>query len=69
MRRRTTVRLDSDLVAEAGKVAESSGGNLPTFRGRGTRPGVNLDDSAALIERMEGDRDALLRRRAPRRRR
>lgn len=27
---------------------------LPTFRGRGTLPGVDLDDSAALIERMEG---------------
>ncbi len=26
---------------------------LPTFRGRGTLPGVDLDDSAALIERME----------------
>ena len=26
---------------------------LPTFRGRGLRPGVNLDDSAALLELME----------------
>lgn len=67
MRRRKTVPLESDLVAEAGNIAESSGGKLPTFRGRGTRPGVNLDDSAALLERMEGDRDARLRGRAPRR--
>jgi hypothetical protein len=27
--------------------------DLPTFRGRGLRPGVNLDDSAALLELME----------------
>jgi len=26
---------------------------LPTFRGQGLRPGVNLDDSAALLELME----------------
>jgi len=25
---------------------------LPTFRGQGLRPGVNLDDSAALLELM-----------------
>jgi prevent-host-death family protein len=27
--------------------------SLPTFRGQGLRPGVNLDDSAALLEVME----------------
>jgi hypothetical protein len=27
--------------------------DLPTFRGQGLRPGVNLDDSAALLELME----------------
>lgn len=26
---------------------------LSTFRGRGLRPGVNLDDSASLLELME----------------
>jgi hypothetical protein len=26
---------------------------LPTFRGQGLRPGVSLDDSAALLELME----------------
>lgn len=26
---------------------------LPTFRGQGLRPGVNLDDSAALLELMD----------------
>ena len=27
--------------------------SLPTFRGQGLRPGVNLDDSVALLEVME----------------
>jgi hypothetical protein len=31
---------------------------LPTFRGRGLRPGVNLDDSAALLELMESSDDS-----------
>jgi hypothetical protein len=84
MRMRTTVRLDPHLLAEAKRVAASSGrtltsviddalreslgrrrespkvsrGKLPTFRGQGLRPGVNLDDSAALLELMESDRDS-----------
>ena len=28
--------------------------DLPTFRGSRLQPGVDLDDSAALLERMEG---------------
>jgi predicted transcriptional regulator len=28
---------------------------LPTFRGRGLRAGVDLDDSAALLDHMERD--------------
>lgn len=28
--------------------------SLPTFRGRGLRPGVQLDDTAALLDIMEG---------------
>jgi hypothetical protein len=31
----------------------TSNGKLPTFRGKGLRPGVNLDDSAALLELIE----------------
>lgn len=27
--------------------------DLPRFRGRGLQPGVDLDDTAALLERME----------------
>lgn len=30
---------------------------LPTFKGRGLRPGVDLDDSAGLLDIMEGGRD------------
>lgn len=28
--------------------------SLPTFSGRGLQPGVNLDDSTALLDLMEG---------------
>ena len=27
---------------------------FPTFKGRGLQPGVDLDDSAGLLDRMEG---------------
>ena len=30
---------------------------LPTFRGQGLHPGVDLDDSAALLDVMEESRD------------
>jgi hypothetical protein len=30
---------------------------LPTFRGKGLRPGVDLDDSAALLELMNRSHD------------
>ncbi len=32
---------------------------LPTFKGQGLQPGVDLDDSAALLELMEGSDEAL----------
>ncbi|MEO8620315.1 MAG: YlcI/YnfO family protein [bacterium] len=35
----------------ATRVAEP---DLPTYRGRGLRPGVNLDDSSALRDVMDG---------------
>lgn len=48
------------------------GRSLPTFRGRGLQPGVDLDDNAGLLELMEDDRDSRRRQRpalrAPRRR-
>jgi len=29
--------------------------NLPTFRGSGLQPGVDLDHNAALLDRMDGE--------------
>jgi hypothetical protein len=37
---------------------------IPTFRGQGLQPGVNLDDSAAVLEMMESNRDSGRRKRA-----
>jgi hypothetical protein len=77
--RRTTIRLNDQLLLEAKKLAASSGrsltaviedalrtalarraqprpgrrGALATFKGRGLLPGVDLDDTAALLDRME----------------
>lgn len=34
----------------AGRVSDSE---MPTYRGRGLQPGVDLDDSAALLSLME----------------
>jgi hypothetical protein len=79
---RTTVRLDPHLLAEAKKVAASTGRTLtaviedalravvasrrqpPRRRdvkltvvdGHGVRPGVDLDDSSALLDAMDGHR-------------
>jgi hypothetical protein len=30
---------------------------LPTFKGRGTRPGVDLDDTGSLLDLMDGRDD------------
>jgi hypothetical protein len=30
---------------------------LPTFKGRGLQPGVDLDDTAGLLDIMDGSRD------------
>ena len=77
---RTTVRLNESLLAEAKKLASSTGRTLtgliedslreslarsgrpqrrrkvkrPVFGGRGLQPGVDLDDSASLLDRLEG---------------
>jgi hypothetical protein len=78
--RRTTLRLNDNLLVEAKKLAASTGRTLTaviedalraalarhgqprprrrptltTFKGRGLLPGVDLDDTAALLDRMEG---------------
>jgi len=82
--RRTTIRLDDDLLARVRVLAARTGRTLtrviedalraalaqrrpagrrerielPTFGSGGVLPGVDLDDSAALLETMES-RDGL----------
>jgi hypothetical protein len=48
---RALLEIDENLLAAAEREAERI--VLPTFRGQGLRPGVSLDDSAALLELME----------------
>ncbi|HEX9892204.1 MAG TPA: ribbon-helix-helix protein, CopG family [Actinomycetota bacterium] len=81
--RRTTIRLDDQLLAEAKQLAARTGRTLtsviedalrqtlargkqvrttkppelPTFKGDGLQPGVDLDDSAGLLDIMEAGRD------------
>jgi hypothetical protein len=51
----------NDLIVDAIRAALASRPNaarvseLPTYRGRGLQPGVDLDDSAALADLMDGD--------------
>jgi len=78
---RTTIRIDSELLAEAKKLAAESRKSLTaviedglreilsrkkhkgqikplkltTLKGKGVQPGVDLDDSAALLDLMESD--------------
>ncbi len=56
---RTFTALVSDTLREvlarrkpAGKPARTQ---LPTFKGNGVRPGVDLDNNAALLDLMEQD--------------
>lgn len=46
-------------LAEEQAVAERDPVRLTTVDGKGTLPGVDLDDSAALLDLMEGVRDPL----------
>lgn len=54
---RTVTSLIEDALRERLTRRKHSPGKkrlrLPTFRGSGLRPGVDLNDSAALLERME----------------
>lgn len=78
--RRTTIRLDDELFAQAKALAARTGrtltgviedglrlllrrppaargeppARLPSFGDGGLQPGVDLDDSAALLDAMEG---------------
>jgi hypothetical protein len=78
--KRTTVRLDDDLMARVKEFALRNGTTIQrviedglqlllsrrrpaegprprivTFKGTGLRPGVDLDDNAALLDLMEED--------------
>jgi hypothetical protein len=54
---RTLTELVEDSLRETLARRRSAGGceriSLPTFKGSGLQPGVDLDDSAALLDLME----------------
>ena len=74
---RTLTAVIEDALRESltrkGTRRKRSSLKVPTFRGHGTHAGVDLDNSAALLDLMENDRDSHGRQRpdlrAPRRRR
>ncbi|MCC6194343.1 MAG: type II toxin-antitoxin system VapB family antitoxin [Burkholderiales bacterium] len=43
-----------ESLARRRQARERSRITLPTFRGRGLQPGVDLDDAVALLDLMEG---------------
>ena len=45
------------MLARRAEGGAAEAPRLPTFTGRGLQPGVDLDDSAALLELMEGADD------------
>lgn len=55
---RTLASVIDELLREAlarrGRRRAGTPAALPTYRGRGLRAGVDLDDSAGLLEWMEG---------------
>jgi hypothetical protein len=46
-----------ETLARSRRPAKRERVTLPTFRGHGLRPGVDLDDSASLLDLMESARD------------
>ena len=74
---RTLTAVIEDALRESlsrkGKSRKRSDLNVPTFRGHGIHAGIDLDNSAALLDLMENHRDSHGRQRpdlrAPRRRR
>lgn len=43
-------------LARLNRAGERPAAELPTYRGKGLQPGIDLDDSAALLDLMESDR-------------
>jgi hypothetical protein len=58
---RTLTALIEDGLREAlardGRRRERPRATLPTFKGKGLRPSVDLDDTAGLLDIMDGGRD------------
>ncbi len=58
---RTLTAVIEDALREALARQRGSRGRqpvaLPTFKGRGLQPGIDLDDSAGLLEVMDAGRD------------
>src|SRR4051794_26625630 len=50
-------------LARKGATRKRSNRKLPTYRGHGLKAGVDLDNSAALLDVMENDRDSHRRQR------
>lgn len=66
-RRRCTLTqvIDQSLrrtLQESERSADSSPIQLPTFRGQGLQPGVDLDDSSALLDFLEEGLNVAARR-------
>ena len=57
---RTLTRVIEDalreVLARSGPARPSKPFRMVTFKGRGVQPGVDLDDSASLLDLMEADR-------------
>ncbi len=47
-----------EMLARRERLRDERRTPLPTFRGNGLQPGVDLDDSAALLELMERSHDS-----------
>ena len=47
-----------EMLARRERLRDERRTPLPSFRGNGLQPGVDLDDSAALLELMERSRDS-----------
>lgn len=43
-----------EMLARQSQAAERPPVQLPTFPGKGLQPGVDLDDSAAMLDLMDG---------------
>jgi hypothetical protein len=46
-----------EALARSRRAAKRERVTLPTFRGHGLQPGVDLDDTASLLDLMESPRD------------